>query len=188
MAKSTTSLSASKLKTLPKLIVGIDPSSGVSSPVGLSIIDTATMEIVVATNLFTKHRKVEHRIRDLANQLAVYFQNIQEALPDESVIVAMETFVMVGKSGQILQNARGAFMSVIPYQYEMIEVHNTKLKNFIANHGAADKKTMGRALEGFFKQNETSLTLIKELTDRDEADIIDSICIGVYAWENLKKR
>lgn len=188
MATRTTTSLASKQSTSYQLIIAIDPSSGVSSPVGISVIDPADMSIIEATNLFTKYKKLEHRIRDLSLQIKALIDAIQAEVPEYKVLVAIETFVMVGKGGQILQNACGAIMAQIPFHYDLVQVHNTKLKSFIAAHGAADKKTMGRGLEKFFASNPASLQKIKDLTERGESDIIDSLAIGVYAWLNLKNQ
>lgn len=171
----------------PLLIVGVDPSSGSSSPVGLSIFDPQTMDILEAVNLHTKHKKLEHRIKDLADQLETVFKVIEKDAPEYKVIVAIETFVMAGKSGQILQNAIGAFLSRVPYHFQVELIQNTTMKKVIGGTGSAEKKTIGRGLEAFFEDNIDSFKLIKQLTDRGEVDIIDSIGLGVTAWLKSKK-
>lgn len=162
-------------------MIGIDPGTGSSSPTGIAIFDPQTLEIIYTTNLFTKHKILQHRLKDITSQLVEVFNQVPAPFT-----VCIEQFVMRGKGGETLQRLIGAFMSQVPYSCELIHCQNTTVKAKIGGHGQADKVTVGRGLEAFFTPNKDSVKLIKELTDKGEVDIIDALAIGATGWIKLK--
>lgn len=169
-------------------MVGIDPGSGASSPTGFSAFYSDTLELLYAANITTNKRELRHRIKQISDTLEGTIKDIQESNPDHRIVCFVEQFVMRGKGGETLQRLIGSFMGRIPYNIELFHVQNTTVKAVLAGHGHADKVAVGRAVETFFLTNPASSGLIRSLTNAGEADIIDSIAIGVAGWLNESKK
>jgi Holliday junction resolvasome RuvABC endonuclease subunit len=165
-----------------QLVIGIDPGSGVASPTGLSVFDVETREILLADNLGTRHKALQHRIKDISDQLEDYIKQVITNYPDASIIVAVEYFVMLGKGGEILNRLIGSFMGRLPYNIEFTQVQNTTVKRLVGGHGRAEKQQVAAGLLPLFSNNETSMAQIMQLTSEAEWDILDSLAIGVSAW------
>ena len=159
------------------LILAIDPSTGSSSPVGIALFNAQTKGIIFYTNILTKKKLLHHRIRDIIEQLTA----IMDEIPKPYTVV-IEQFVMRGKGGESLQRVIGAYMALIPYECELVFVQNTTAKLFIGGHGHAEKAEVCQGVMRWFKDNETSFQITKELTTKCEYDIIDAFALGVSAW------
>lgn len=164
-----------------QLILGIDPSTGSSSPVGIALFNAETKDIIFYTNILTKKKQLHHRIRDISQQLAAILAEI----PNPYTIV-IERFVMRGVGGESLQRVIGAYMALIPYECELTFVQNTTAKKVMAGHGHAEKIDVALGVLNWFKGNEASYNIIKELTNKKEFDILDAFALGVTAWKTKK--
>jgi len=165
------------------LIVGIDPSSGASSPVGLSVIDSNSYEILFTTNVTSKHKALHHRIKEIADTVeSVLMELAATGLP---VKIYIEYFVMRGKAGESIQRTIGGIMSRIPLKgFSLDFVQNSTVKKVIAGHGQADKLAVAMGLSKYFPENK----IIKSLISSKEFDILDSLAIGVTGWLESKKK
>lgn len=169
--------SGSKRNTSPLLVMGIDPGTGVSSPTGVAVFDPLTRDVIYTTNLFTKHRELQHRIKDISDQL----EGIVTLLLQEEVTLCIfiESFVMRGKGGETLQRLIGSFMGRMPYEFLITHIQNVTVKKIVAGHGHAEKEEVAAGIALYFKGN----TEVEKLVNRKEFDIIDALAIGVAGWE-----
>lgn len=168
-----------------RLIISIDPGSGISSPTGLTVFDPQTKEILYASNITTKFKQLAHRIKDISDQVELVFKEVQEATDGREIVVTIESFVMRGKGGETLQRLIGGFLSKTPYLFRIEHVQNSTIKKILAGHGQADKASVAAGTRDYFASNPDSVKLINLLLSKQELDILDSLAIGVtWAKQN----
>lgn len=160
-----------------RYIASVDPGTGTKSPLGFSVFEIESLEIIVAEELWPDNRKGS--IKDRISSIAEKFRAKCSPYFLQETLFLSEDFVMRGKGGQTLQNMIGAIMGSIPVglRFEMI---NTKVvKQMVTGTGAADKLQVAEGVLNFFKQNKLSSALIKQLTLDEKWDILDSLAIGI---------
>lgn len=165
------------------LVVGIDPATGSSSDTGYCVFNPDTKEILCSYKIGSKHRPLEHRIKDISDIV----EGLLLELVGNEVLVCIESFVMRGKGGESLQRIIGSFMGRVPYEFTIAQVQNTSVKLLMAGHGHADKVSVAFGTKDFFAPNLVSQERIKELTAAKEFDILDAIAIGASGWLQAKK-
>lgn len=168
------------------LVIGVDPGTGASSPTGISVFDPATGEIYFLYTYGSSHRKLEHRIKEISDEIQDLFSLISGDPDVEKVYVCVEQFVIRGKGGESLQRLIGSIMGRVPMAWDIVHVQNTKVKLALAGHGHADKASVAVGVKDYFsfltKSSPNSLNMIEELVKADEWDILDSLAIGVTGW------
>jgi len=162
-----------------RIIVSIDPGSGISSPTGLTVFDPHTKDILYASNITTKFKLLSHRIKDITDKVYEIFKEIEDSSTGREIVVTIESFVMRGKGGETLQRLIGGFLAKTPYMFRVEHVQNSTIKKVLAGHGHADKNSVAAGTLDFFASNKDSVDLIKRLLSKQELDILDSLAIGV---------
>jgi Holliday junction resolvasome RuvABC endonuclease subunit len=163
-----------------RIVVGLDPGTGVSSPTGFAAFDPDSRDLLYHSNLVSKHKPLSTRIKDIAEQVADGLATID---PDVEVFVFTETFMMRGKSGQNLQRLIGALTAAVPYQYQPVgEVYNTTVKKVVAGHGAADKSQVAAGVYAWGSENAETKLQLDALIARGEWDVLDAFAIGLAGW------
>jgi Holliday junction resolvasome RuvABC endonuclease subunit len=162
------------------VIIGIDPGTGISSPTGLACFDAATREIMIACNFTTKHKKLEHRLKDISDKVEVTLLDLSKHLkPSEPVLVVFESFVMMGKAGETLQRMIGSLMGRVPYRFKVTDVNNKRVKKVVAGTGSGTKIEVGRGVLEYFKEQAESRQVIERLLRHEQWDVIDAFAIGI---------
>jgi Holliday junction resolvasome RuvABC endonuclease subunit len=159
-----------------RLVVGIDPGSGKSSPTGLAIIEPDTRDILHISNVRADCDDFSHRIKGISQQVADIVSFLD---PDVHVDIYLESFVMRGKGGEMLARLTGALMAAMPYERHVAFVHNTTMKKVVAGHGRAEKFEVGNALYIWAAGNKESQDQIEHLLLCQEWDMIDAIGLAV---------
>ena len=167
----------------PDLIIGIDPSSGAKSAVGVSIIKPKTRDIVDFIEIVCpKYMSVEKRLKLINKKLRTF---LYPKYIVGKILVAIEYTIMAGKGGESLNRAIGALIAACPLDSNEAtyrNVQNTSVKKLIAGYGGAEKEAVAIGLKNFFNSNEQSLAVLNELIDLGKFDILDSIGIGVTGY------
>lgn len=165
------------------IVVGIDPSSGARSSVGFSVIETSTMEILVAKEFkIPNSPDLKTRLKQIAAHLIKEFKAL-EAL-EKDYIICIEQTVMMGKGGESLNRAIGAMMVTMPLARKLYHVSNMRMKLFISGSGKGDKKAIAEGLKKWFSNSE----ILFQLTSSSRWDTIDSIGIAITGYyENVEK-
>lgn len=166
-------------------VIALDPGTGSSSGFGLAIFDPTNQDIVHHDALWPMmSRPTIHRIKSIREQLV---DNINKYVTGET-IVAIESFVMRGKSGETLQRMIGAALTAVPYRVKIVEVQNTSMKKWVGNTGKADKQQVMKGVQKYFALNPLSLVKITKLIDEDQDDILDAFGIGICAVKGDLRR
>ena len=171
------------------LVIGVDPGTGLASPTGFVCIDADTRTIEWAENVGSKHKPLEHRIKEISEVIEMYFVNLAEALgPKDKVTVCIESFVMRGKGGETLQRLIGSLMGRVPYNFEVVHMPNTRMKNLVGGTGKADKQQVAEGVLEWFGDAELgtaceSYRAIKSLISLKEWDILDALALAIAAHE-----
>lgn len=173
--------------TVPDLIIGIDPSSGAASALGICIIDSRNRKILDIDEILPagKYTSVEVRIRLIANKLK---QILSKYYYYESALVATEFTIMKGKGGESLNRAIGAIISSVPLEKDgwiWKNVQNTSVKLLVAGAGNAEKEAVALGTEKFFINDPPSIDIIKSLIKLEKWDIMDATAIGITAYLQL---
>lgn len=167
----------------PDIVIGIDPSSGAKSAVGVSIINPKAREILDFTEIICpKYMPVEKRLKLISKELRSF---LYPKYITGKLLIAIEYTIMAGKGGESLNRAIGAMIVSTPVDSEDAlyrNVQNTTVKKLIAGHGAAEKEQVAIGLKNFFNSSEQSLSILNDLTRLQKFDIIDSIGIGVTGY------
>lgn len=170
------------------IIIGIDPGSGTRSNTGLAVIDPINIEILYIDELSpaSKYDPTDVRLYDLAVQYEVTLNTILDGIGKDEALVVFEQFVMKGKGGETLSRLIGAFLGRT--NYPTYHVNNMVVKQKITGFGGSDdKKAVGRGLESYFRGSKSSLSIIKDLIDKESWDMIDAIAIAVAGSEQYKE-
>lgn len=160
------------------LVIGIDPGTGVNSPMGLAIFDPEAKRLLWAEDFWTEHKKLEHRIKDISERLETRIIEQMALAPDATYYVFIESFVMRGKGGETLQRMIGSVMGRVPYHVELGHVQNSTIKLLIAGHGHASKELVAEGVEKYFRTDASVPKLIAEKAWYK----IDAIAIGLTGW------
>lgn len=167
----------------PDIVIGIDPSSGAKSAVGVSIINPKTREIIDFTEIVCpKYMSVEKRLKLINKELRSF---LYPKYIKGKILIAIEYTIMAGKGGESLNRAIGAMIAASPVDSEestFRNVQNTTVKKLIAGHGGAEKEAVALGLKNFFSSSEQSLAILNDLTILEKFDILDSIGIGVTGY------
>ena len=169
--------------TEPDIVIGLDPSSGAKSAVGVSVINPKEKQILDFTEIVCpKYMPVEKRLKMINKELRSF---LYPKYITGSILIAIEYTIMAGKGGESLNRAVGAMIAATPIDSDTAifrNVQNTTVKKLIAGHGGADKEGVAVGLENFFKQSDESLNVLRDLIALGKYDIIDSIGIGVTGY------
>jgi Holliday junction resolvasome RuvABC endonuclease subunit len=163
------------------IVIGIDPGSGSSSACGLCAILPEAREIVAHRALWpVKYSQPAiRRVKDIAEQAALFIADVVRDYPNHVVVVGIESFVMRGKGGETLQRLIGAILTRVAYDYKIVEIQNTTMKKFVGGRGASPKSEVAEGVRKFFGPNPASWALATDLTERGEEDVIDALGIGI---------
>lgn len=159
-----------------RLVVGIDPGSGKSSPTGLAVIEPDTKDILHISNVRADCDDFSHRIKGISQQVGDIVSFLD---PDVLVEIYIESFVMRGKGGEMLARLTGSIMAAMPYERHVAFVHNTTMKKVVAGHGRAEKQEVGSALYVWAEGNAISQSIIENLLLCQEWDMLDAIGLAV---------
>ncbi len=166
---------------IKRIVIGIDQSTGASSAFGLAIYDPNTHTILATHELRPKSKRPDwQRIKEISDQLHALLDGAYKA--HGPLEVRCEGVVMRGRSGQIIAWAVGTIIAHLPPNCTFSEVHNIKLKSFIAGSHNASKREMGQALLNYFisKGNKKSIAAAQHLVDNEYWDAVDATCIAIY--------
>lgn len=172
-----------------RFFVGIDPSSLSRSSLALSLIDMETKSIVYVNTLpnMASNTDLRLRLKCITKWLIGEFKKIEER--DIDYAIGYEVTVMLGKGGESLNRAIGAILVALPSHRKYYEIFNTQMKVVAGGSGKADKKEIGNYLKDvIFKENKESRELLFNLIASSRFDSIDSIGIGVTAYEKFFTR
>lgn len=167
------------------IIIGVDPGTGVSSPTGFVGIDSYTREILWQEKVGSKHKKLEHRIREISELIDMHLISVDQGKePSTQVLVCIESFVMRGKGGESLQRLIGSILGRVPYGFTVVHVPNTRMKHVMGGSGRADKPEVGQGvLEWFEGENPSAVKQVKILLADREWDILDALGIAITGFE-----
>jgi Holliday junction resolvasome RuvABC endonuclease subunit len=158
-----------------KLVVGIDPSSGSTSPVGFAVFIPETREVVYTEAIHVKKNEFRLRIKEISARISELMLSID---PDAEVTVYIEKFVMAGKPGEMLARASGAIIAALPANVNFDEVQNTTVKKIVGSNGRADKLAVAKGVHTWFG----SQPLIEDAIQKEQWDILDALAIGLTGW------
>jgi Holliday junction resolvasome RuvABC endonuclease subunit len=153
-------------------ILGVDPGLGTKSPCGLALF-TLEGTIIDFTKVWTdKNTPQQKRLNDIA--LASW------DLGKTSKLVCIESTVMRGRGGESLQRLVGAITSRFP-KHDVKHVQNTTVKRIVGGTGQADKAQVASGVLQWFKDkgNKKSVTIVNNLIESEDWDILDALAIGI---------
>jgi Holliday junction resolvasome RuvABC endonuclease subunit len=160
-------------------IVGIDPGTGSTSPLGVVTVDFTDRSIKGYAEYWSDGGNATARIRDIASHMC-------KDWPEVVDIVAVEYFVMRGKGGETLARMVGAVLGCLPPLSQYVEVQNSTLKKFVGGHGAASKEEVAEGVLEYFMINDNSLALVTEFVLEERWDLVDALAIAITAYETRK--
>lgn len=172
------------------LVVGIDPGTGVSSPLGIALFDSETREIIEYAEFRTTTR-IHHRvISTVSAQVGGFIEraNVRAAGAGRPLLVACEDFVLRGKGGVTLQRLIGAIFTHVPKSAEFELVQNTRVKAYAGGNGDAGKRELALAIRPYFERDASALRHINEWIKTEHWDITDALAIGVSALIQHQER
>lgn len=172
-----------------RYILGIDPTSGARSSLGLAMIDFQTMSIILTKDhTVAPSKELRVRLKSIASFLIKTFKEIELRNFGEYAI-GVEQTVMQGPGGESLNRAIGVIMLTTPVNRPLFHISNMQMKVVAGGHGKADKKEIGTYLKDVvFKDNKESRELLFNLIASSRWDIIDAIGIGVTTYEKQYKK
>ena len=168
------------------IVVGLDPGLGVKSPTGFVAFDMSDYSILLYKNLWTQKsfKQLHFKLADLSNKLYEELETLSRLqAPGERALFATEYFVMKGKGGQSLQRLVGAYYSVLPSYYDVIEVQNTGVKQVIGGTGKGDKRAVAEGVHSWLLgKNKESAKIVWNLINEESWDILDAMAIGITGY------
>lgn len=156
---------------MKRIVVGIDPGTGKSSPTGFAAFDPDSRTPIHVENITSKAGEYRTRYKEIAARISELLQAIPN---DIEVLVACESFVMRGKGGEVLARLTGAIMAAVPEHHEFTFVQNTTVKKVVGGHGQADKDEVANGVADFFGLSAGQLNKLS-------SDEIDALAIGITA-------
>jgi Holliday junction resolvasome RuvABC endonuclease subunit len=166
------------------IIIGLDPGTGRSSPTGIFIFDEEDGMILYAGNFYPLRNK-EHS--SLTEHLRLTLPCILGHRPKSDILIAIETFVMRGKAGQMLQRLIGAALSDLEMRGHIVEVYNTTVKKLIGGTGKADKEQVANGVLEYFTERAISEEYIKNLIKNKNWDTLDAAAIALAGLHEKTK-
>lgn len=166
---------------MKRVFVGVDPGS-TSSATGVFAYDAETLDIITFRALRSQQKEFHFRLREIALHFSVLLYEASRDLRMGSlpVEVFIESFVMRGKSGEMLARLTGALLSKIEPGMKLRFVPNTRVKKALTGHGRGDKLAVARAVEQYFSKNIASAQTLNELRSHpDWSDIFDAAAIAI---------
>ena len=157
------------------LVIGIDPGTGVKSPLGVVAFDPATKEIVLVAEGTSKRKPLRLRLQDV---LVAYQDALAELAPKTSTVF-IEQFVMQGKGGETLQRLIGATLFLTPEEIEIFEVNNKQVKLCVGGSGSAEKLQVAEGVARYFRSSPKSREQIKALILAERWDVLDAFAIAI---------
>lgn len=164
--------------TAPKrLVVGVDPGSGASSPTGFACFYPEERLLVHTEDIWPSEGATEYR--DRYRQIAGRVHELLEFIdPELDVLVVCESFVMRGKGGEILARLTGALMAAIPEHHRFAFVQNSSVKKVVGGHGQAEKEIVARGVLNFFEQAQA----VADIIAAGRWDLTDALAIGITGY------
>lgn len=162
------------------LVVGIDPGTGSSSPLGVVIVDFLDREILATQEFWSDEKTASKRIRDISEKL-------RDFLPSDIYLAVSEYFVMRGKGGETLARMVGAIIASLPRQAIFTETQNSTVKRIIGGHGRASKEEVAEGVLEYFSENERSFAVVTELLHNEQFDLLDALAIAICGYERQRQ-
>jgi Holliday junction resolvasome RuvABC endonuclease subunit len=145
-------------------------------------IDPARRKILDVQNIRSERSSNEHKIKDISDQITTYLNSKHDTKEPTRITFAIENFVMKGKGGATLQMLRGSLIGRVPYETDVVNVHNITMKSIVGGTGAADKKIVAEGVKKFFRMNAMASIQIDALIKAKEWDILDALGVGICAY------
>lgn len=162
-----------ELNTNKRYIIGIDPSSGSKSALGLALYDSLENRVIETAAIHPDRDRKQptyHRIKSLAINATGIINEWADAYDCK---VHIEWTIMQGLGGQTLQRAIGAIMALIPFHVPIFEVHNIGTKKNLTGRAKSDKYEMASALlERLHIDNYEHVQILIKESRWDECDAI----------------
>jgi Holliday junction resolvasome RuvABC endonuclease subunit len=166
----------------PATVIGIDPAAKTGFFAYKHTDRSIQMtELLEAPKKFTYDRKIKWISDAVADCFA-------EFKPEEIALVSIETFVMKGKSGQVLQNLIGGIIARVPYEVELVHVSNTTVKRIVGGSCDDDKEAVAWGVKKYFADySAESEGTIRGLIGKQQWDLTDAGAIAITGWEGQRK-
>lgn len=162
-----------------RLVVGIDPGTGMSSPTGLVIFNPETKDIFYAKRIQPPKDKMDlrSRLRYIANEV---FEALNSLDPEIRTEAYCESFVMRGKGGETLSRLTGALLTAIPEHITVRKVANLTVKKAITGSGKASKEEVQAGLiDWCVGANLDTHTWLYRVKSSEAWDLADALAIGI---------
>lgn len=172
---------------MKRIVIGIDPGTGASSPTGFVAFDPESFEILHAEALTSKNKDGGTRLREIAAQASEIMDAID---PDLEVYVFIESFFIRGRGNQILQQVIGALKAASPARALVADVPNTTMKRVIGLHGKAEKQEIAKNLMSIaaYQNSASAHDQIGYWMLNDMWDMTDALAIGLCGWIEHKRK
>ena len=109
--------------------------------------------------------------------------NIISEYANEECLMVNESFVMRGKGGETLQRLIGAIYACSPDSFDIVEISNMRLKQYMGDTGSgkADKEAVARGVMNWFraKENCKDAKFVEQLMLDEKWDEVDSIALAI---------
>lgn len=162
-----------------RLVVGLDPGTGKTSPTGFAAFDPETRALIHTERITSEAEEYRDRYREIAGRIGELLEVID---PDMDVLVVCESFVLRGKGGEILARLTGAFMAAVPARQRFAFVQNTTVKKIVGGHGRADKHEVALGVFAWLSGNDETSEQVRHLINNAEWDVLDAIAIGIAGY------
>ena len=160
-----------------RLVIGLDPGTGVTSPTGFVAFDPDARVLVHSERIWAPPGDISQRCRYVA---ACVEESLLAIDPEMECSVYIESFVMRGKAGENLARLTGALMAAVPEHLQPVRtVHNTTVKKVVGGHGRADKIQVAQGVLDYFREAELTRAEVETLIDKADWDILDAAAIGI---------
>ena len=163
-----------------RLIVGLDPGSGSSSPTGVAVADPDTRSLLFASNIWSNAKEQSKRLYHFHEQVSDILGAID---PDLEVYVFVESFFIRGKGNTVLQQVIGALKAAVPERAYLADVPNTTVKRLVGGTGKADKAQVAAGVYKWAAMNEEAALAVHDLIAQKEFDVLDAFAIAIAGWE-----
>jgi Holliday junction resolvasome RuvABC endonuclease subunit len=164
-------------------ILGVDPGTGASSPTGLAAINPRAFQIYWTKEVTTEQDSCEHhKLYDLSAQVKFEIEKLEQ---DEDFVVACETFVLKGKSGQLLHRLIGAYICQVEPNNHVEYIFNTTMKKLVSGSGSGDKVDIALGCQYYFRSNPTAVSYLSALIKDQRYDRTDAIGLAIGAFIQL---
>lgn len=164
-----------------KVVIGIDPGTGVSSPLGFAVFDIASRDILAIDEIYPGESYKQRRLMPLYKKIRSINNQIEPfvLMYPGLKAVYIESFVMRGKGGETLQRLVGGIMAIVPDGIPFREVANTRVKMIVGGKGSADKEQVAKGVLAFFSPNPESKKIIEKAIEVKAFDALDAFAIAI---------